>query len=96
MDHSLFLLIDGSLEILLIEFVGLPDMQKQIIVLPEDIIDLIDQVDDYPIDCIPMHSICHVEAFVLPPCHPLIKSSVKLLFPSSETHPKSQLYYIPK
>lgn len=54
---SRVIFVDGALKILLLVFVGLPDVQEKIVVGPENVEELITEIDEDCVDCISMHSI---------------------------------------
>ena len=92
MSISLIILIDGSFKISLLIFIGLPDVQEEIIVRSQNVEDLVSDVDEKSVDSVPVHSVGHLEALRLPGSEFVVHSLQELLFPTTQTH-RTQLYY---
>ena len=83
------ILVDGPFEVLLLVLVGLADVQEEVVVGPEDVEDLVAEVDEDGVDRVPVQAVGHLEALVLPTRHLLVEFAVELLLPSPQTHPST-------
>lgn len=83
------ILIDGSFEVLLLVLVGLPDVEEEVVVCPEDVEDLVAEVDEDGVDCVSVQPVSHLEPLVLPTRHLLVEFTVELLLPAPQTHPST-------